>query len=345
VAELKTLSVRSIMPDPMNPRFDLGDLTAMTADIRADGLIEPLVVRPGSWGRPTGVCQDCDHLVERLTTGVLVEHSTEGIPCPGGSSPAADDWYVVAGHRRLAASKAAGLREVDCVVNAGLKTKADVMLVMVRENGHRRDLTALEEAHAYEQLHLEGLTTVRIAEQTRKPKKQVERRVRLLSLAPETQEQLKTGQVTLDDAEALLGLPPDAESNALRSVGTREFRQEVAREHLALVGDATDEAVAARLRDDFLAPFLTGGQQPHKERPVMREIVAVLAANLPRRTVRDWAERVGVTDPGALSGVPTLRALLGLAVTVEKTPPGMYQLLDSLGYATSPLEETLLAGA
>lgn len=344
MSEFREIPVRSIKPDPLNPRFDLGDLREITEDIKASGLIQPLVVRPGSWGKPTGECQDCAGLIERRTTGMLVEHTVGGVPCPGGSAPAADDWFVVAGHRRLAGVIAAGMRVVPCVITRDPKTRAEVLVTMVRENQHRRDLTPAEEAHAYEQMQLEGLTAVRIAQQTHRKKDHVERRLSLLQLSPKAREDLKAGTMTLDDAEALVGLTPSGEANALRSIGTKEFKQEVAREHLKLVGDANDEAVAERLRDEYLKPFLNGAQKAEDERPVLREVVASLAANLPRRTAMEWARRVGVTDPGALSSVPPFRALLGLAATVEKAP-GMYAILDKLGYEKSPLEVTLLAGA
>lgn len=342
--DARLLPIRSLKPDPINPRDDLGDMTAFTLDIKEAGIIEPLVVRPGSWGKPTGECQDCEGLVERRTTGLLVEHTADGIPCPGGSAPAADDWYVVAGHRRLAGAVAAGLRDVPCAVHWDLKTKADVLLFMVRENTHRRNLTAVEEASAYKQLMLEGMTEVRIAQQTHLKTEHVRRRVKLLSLSEKALDDVRRGIVTLADAEALLGLTPDAEANALKSIGTRDFKQEVAREHLKLVGDATDENVAQKLRDDFISPYLAGTTRPADERPVMREIIGVLAANLPRRVASEWAKRLGVTDPGALSTVQPMSALLGLAVTVEKTT-NVYPLLTTLGYAPSPLEEQLLEGA
>lgn len=345
MSEYRVLPLRSIRPHPVNPRFDLGDLTELTEDIRDAGLIEPLVVAPGSHGKAKGACRDCDQPVDRLTSGVLVEHLDGSMPCPGGSEPAGDEWFLLAGHRRHAASLAAGLWEAPCVTRFDVKTPADALVVMVRENGHRRDLTPLEEAHAYEQLALFGMTPTKIAQRTHRSKKVVDRRLALNALTDGAKAKLKAGVMTLADAEALLNLTPERAERALRSVGTKEFRQEVAREHLG--GDADAHAVAGRLREEFLAPYLTGAARPSTGQGdrVLRETVAALADNLPRAVVRAWMHAVGVGESIELSTIPALRALIGLAVTVEKNPVGTYDLLHALGYEPSPVEIELLEAA
>lgn len=335
--QLKTLPLRSIRPHPRNPRFDLGDLTELTQDIRDSGLIEPLVVIPGSWGKDTGECRDCGKRIARTTSGVLVEHLDGSATCPGGSEPAADDWYVVAGHRRREACIAAGMWDAPCIARFDLKSDADVLVVMMRENSHRRDLTPLEEASGYEQLTLEGLTATRIAQQTHRSKKTVDRRLALNRLDPAVKTRLRQGVMTLQDAEALLALTPEKAARALRSVGTKEFRQDVARE---VAGD-DNEAIAAHLRAEFIGPFLSGAQRLPKgsQDRVLREVVATIAACWPHRpTVRAWCAAVGVGESIELSAVPPLRALMALAVTVEKEPAGQYDLLGALGYEASPVE-------
>lgn len=341
---LKNIPLRSIRPHPMNPRFDLGDLSELTADVRDCGLIEPLVVMPGSWGKPTGVCRDCDQKVERLTTGVLLEHTHQGAPCPGGSEPAGDDWYLLAGHRRRQACLDAGLWEAPCVTRFDVKGDADALLVMLRENGHRRDLTPLEEATGFHQLTLFEYTPTKIAALTHRSKKTVDRRLALCTLPDRVREDLKVGVITLADAESMLGLEPAAAEKALKSIGTKHFREEVVRERL---GDASPEKVAERLRGDFLAPFLDGTRKVpvRGSEEVLRAVAASLAGSLPDRTVRRWCEAVGVGEPIELSTVAPMRSLIGLAVTVERSPFGMYDLLHALGYEPSPVELELLEEA
>ena len=338
--DAQLLPVRSLKPHPLNPRFDLGDISALTEDIREAGVIQALTVMPGSRGKETGECRDCEQTVDRVTTGVLVEHYTNGSICPGGSEPAGDEWFIIAGHRRRAAAQAAGLTHVPAVVRWDIKGKRDVVLTMLRENIHRRDLTALEELKGYEQLELEGLTATRIAQQTRQSKAHVDRRLALQHLPKASRTALKAGKLDLNEAYGLLNLPAESEARALKSVGTKSFRQEVAREHLSLVKPPTDEEVADKLRRDFLAT-VAGGLHPLPDvLPVKQEIVAALARSLPNRTVRAWVTLLG-TDEKGIRSVNMLNALLGLATVLEADSARFYDLLDALGYVRSPVEEAL----
>ncbi|WP_169165136.1 ParB/RepB/Spo0J family partition protein [Cellulomonas taurus] len=339
--DLRMLPLRSIRPHPRNPRVDLGDLTELAADIRDNGIIEPLVVVPGSWGKPAGVCADCDEQVRRNPTGVLQEHTHDGIPCPGGSEPAGDDWTVLAGHRRRQASIAVGQWDAPCVVRTDLRSVADQVGVMLRENGHRQNLTPIEEARGFEQLTLEGLTATRIAQQVKVSKKTVDRRLALLALSEDAKKQLHTGVMTLDDAEAMVNLPPAAAKKVLRVVGTKEFRQEVASQR---IGTDVPTAVAAELRSEFAHPYLTGTRRPPRDAlPRLRKgVVATLASRLPRTVTRTWLGSLGVSDAADVARVDPDRALLALALAIQSDPAGQYELLKVLGYELSPVEIDLI---
>lgn len=336
----RTIPLRSILPHPHNPRFDLGDISDLTADIRDNGLIEPLVVVPGTHGRPTGTCGDCGLRQPRHTSGVLSEHVVDGRPCPGGAEPAADDWYVIAGHRRRAAALDAGLHEVECVTRFDLRSEQEQVALMMRENTHRRDLTALEEATGYDLLRELGWTSTRIAQQVKRSKKTVDRRLALMKLNDRQRKRLMVGTITLADAEALVDLSPEKAERALRSVGTKTFRQDVARER---TGSDESTVIAAELRREFLDPFLTGTQRPARDvlPSVRRSVVTALAAELPKRVQASWVAQLGCpvdrADPD--------RALLALAVSVETDVERLYALLGELGYEPSPVELQLLADA
>lgn len=340
----RMLPLRSIRPDPMNPRFDLGDLTHLTEDIRDNGLIHPLVVRPGSWGKHHGQCRDCGQQIRRTPTGVLEEHQDGAMPCPGGSEPAGDDWFLLAGHRRHECCLAAGLWEVPAVTRFDVQTSAEALVVMMRENAHRRDLTPLEEAHGYQQLLDLGLTATKVAQEVHRSKKTVDRRLALNGLPDRARKKLMTGVITLQDAEALLDLPAERAERAEASLGTKEFRQEVAAARLV---DAGPEEIAARLRADFLAPFLSGAQRPPvgSQDRVLRAVVGALTDALPRRVVRAWCEAVGVGEPVELTTVTPVRALIAAAVVGSKSTAGAYDLLEALGYEPSPVELDLIEKA
>jgi len=342
--EIRVVPIDSIAPDPLNPRFDLGDISTLTEDIKAVGIQTPLEVRQGSAGRPDGACADCGQTVRRAPSGVLEEHGDD-IPCPGGSLLPGDEWWILDGHRRHAAARDAGLREVPVIVKAEVRTPTDVLLYMIRSAHHRRPLTPLEEAKAFEQLELFGLTATRIAQQTRQPIGQVKARRRLLTLPEAAQSDLRAGRMTLDDALALLDLPPERADDALRSVGTKTFRQEVARHELAMVSsEPTPAQIAERLRDDFLAPFLDGSVRPAETPALKTAWVEALALGLPPRTAKRWAQMLGLSEPVEIPRVGFARALTALAVVISDER-SIYDLLAVLGYEQSPVEVVWLEGA
>jgi len=339
----RILPLASIAEHPNNPRIDLGDITALTADVAAHGLIQPLIVAPGSHGKARGLCGSCWQQVDRNPNGVLGGHTDGAMSCSGSFEVAADEWVVVAGHRRRAASIAAGLLEVECSIRPDFKTVTDQKVVMMRENKHRRDLTPLEEARGYDQLVLDLGTPERVASLVGVSKDLVTRRRRLLELEPTAFEALKAGNITLDDAHELLGLPAESQERVVRSIGTKKYRQAVAAE---VIGSDEPRAIAAHLRAQFLAPFLSGAQRPGKEAlPALRRgVVTAMAEHLPRKTVRTWLEVLG-TDTDRVHNVDPDRALLALAVVLESDPAGQYDLLGVLGYEMSPVEVELLEGA
>ncbi len=328
------INVLAVKPDPDNPRDTLGDLRELTEDIRANGIIQPIVVRPGSKDREKGECSACGDQIPRLASGLLMEHDL----CPGGSSLARDEWIILAGHRRYAAARLAGLREVPVVVDTSTMSRAERIAFMIRENGHREDLTVVEEASAYEQLTLEGLTVSRISTITKRSKDRIRRHLKVASLPDESKARI--GDITLADAEALLGLSGDAHERALAAIGTPEFKQTVVKERLN--GDVQDEAVAAELRTEFLRTIMAG-EVIVKDYPTGL-IYEILQASLPPRIVKEWLTLLE-RPSGDVKGIDVSRALCALAFASVKDPHLEYKLLDGLGYVVSPVEKRLLEAA
>jgi len=343
---MTTLLLHSIARHPLNPRITLGDLTHLEGSIREHGIIEPLVVVTGSRGSSTGTCRDCGQRVTRATTRVLLEHAANGIPCPGGSEPAGDDWLLIAGHRRWQAAVNVGHWLAPCVVRDDLRGDIDALCAMVSENAHREPLTPVEEARAFEQLRLFGLSAMQIAERTSHGRKMVSRRLALMRLPDAARSKLQSGVMTLADAEALLDLPPEGVERALRSMGTGRFREDVTRERLRADGSPDDSAaVAERLRSDFAGPYLRGSTRITKRahESVLRGVVGVLAGSLPRRAmITRWVDLMGVDDPANLRDLDPVRALMGLAVACGRALPEVYTLLGELGYESSPVELGML---
>ncbi len=122
---------------------------------------------------------------------------------------AGDKFQLIAGERRWRAARRAGLATVPAVV----RTTDDVRAVeqALVENLHRQDLTALEEAAAYQQLIEDfGLTHDEVAQRVGKSRSAVTNPLRLLGLPPAVQHLLADGKLSAGHARALLGTPDRA---------------------------------------------------------------------------------------------------------------------------------------
>jgi len=201
-----------------NPRRDLGDLTELTASITAKGILEPLVLAP--------------------INGV--------------------EWLLIAGHRRHAAAKAAGLTTAPALVHDDLDTPTKQLEAMLIENTQRTDLTPVEEAQAYQALLDFGSTIPKVAKATGRAVKTVKGRLALTKLPETTLARIHNGQISLEDANTLTEFAGTPEYAALvRDVGGSNFGWAVqrARENTHR-SQAHETALAwARAHDDWtIAP-------------------------------------------------------------------------------------------
>lgn len=118
----------------------------------------------------------------------------------------ADKGYeLIAGERRLRASKKAGLKTIPALIR---ETADDDMLRdALLENLHRAALTPLEEAAAYQQLLEDfGCTQDVLAKRLGRSRPQITNTLRLLNLPPSVQRRVAAGVLSAGHARALLGL-------------------------------------------------------------------------------------------------------------------------------------------
>lgn len=166
------ISVDLIIPNPQQPRknFDEQGLRELADSIKSHGILQPLVVTDVGNGK----------------------------------------YELVAGERRLQASKLAGIEKVPAIVRtASAQQKLELALV---ENVQRHNLNPLEEAEAFVRLVEEfGLTQEEVAEKVSKSREYVSNVIRILSLPGEAKEALRNGDITRGHAKALLGLKTTAE--------------------------------------------------------------------------------------------------------------------------------------
>lgn len=171
------VEVERIRPNPFQPRkeFDESKLNDLAKSIRQYGVLQPLVVTRKEVERPDG--------------GLATEYE------------------LVAGERRLRASKLAGLREVPVLIRASHdddKTKLELAIV---ENLQREDLNPVDRAKAFAQLVTEfGFKHVEVAEKVGKSREYVSNTIRLLSLPPDMQTALAEGKITEGHTRPLLML-------------------------------------------------------------------------------------------------------------------------------------------
>ena len=165
--EIQRLPLTSIVSNPMQPRrvFSDGELDELTASIRENGLLQPLVVRPA----------------------------------PGSI----DRFELVAGERRFRAVSRLDWTEVAVLVRDA--SDETLLVLALVENLQREQLNPLEEAEAYEALAERfGMKQGDIAKAVGKDRSTVANLVRLLKLPPSIRKFVESGGLTQGHARALL---------------------------------------------------------------------------------------------------------------------------------------------
>jgi ParB family chromosome partitioning protein len=199
---------------------------------------------------------------------------------------AAGMFQLIAGERRWRAARRAGLATIPAIV----RTTDDRGLVeqALVENLQRQDLTALEEASAFQQLIEDfGLTHDDVATRVGKSRSTVTNTVRLLQLPAAIQRFVAEGQLTAGHARALLGSPD------------RAFQEQLARQAVAEhwtvreTEDAVRDRPAATSAPDAVRPPTVPTLRP----PGLLELESLLAEYLNTRvsiTMRGAKGRVAI---------------------------------------------------
>jgi ParB family chromosome partitioning protein len=128
---------------------------------------------------------------------------------------AKDDKYeLIAGERRLRASKLAGLKTVPLIVR-GVDKQEKLELALI-ENLQRQDLSPLETAIAYKKLMEEfKLTQEQVAKKVGKSRPSITNTLRLLNLPQEVKEALMSRKITEAHAKLILSLKDEKEQISL----------------------------------------------------------------------------------------------------------------------------------
>jgi ParB family transcriptional regulator, chromosome partitioning protein len=149
------------------------------------------------------------------THGVLQPVVVRGLPN--------GDYQLIAGERRVRAARMAGLAQIPAVVRE--PTEEQMVELALIENLQREDLNPLEEALGFRLLiDRFGMPHEAVASRVGRSRAAVSNALRLLDLAPETQEALLEGQISEGHARALAGLTvPELQVAALAIVLERQL--------------------------------------------------------------------------------------------------------------------------
>jgi len=178
------VAVDLIQRNPRQPRekFDITELDNLADSIREHGVIQPLIVAPGK-------------------NGV---------------------YMLIAGERRLQASRKAGLKTVPVVIRHA--TDQQLLELAIIENVQRADLNAIEEAEAYQHMAKEfKMSHETIAQRVGKSRVAVTNTMRLLDACAAVKQALVDRQITEGHARAMLSLSAKAQEELLKKVIALDF--------------------------------------------------------------------------------------------------------------------------
>lgn len=141
-------------------------------------------------------------------------------------------YELVAGERRLRASKLAGLREVPCIVIDANMEEASLLALV--ENIQRRDLDFVEEAEGISQLiRLFGMSQEEAARRLGKSQPSIANKLRLLRLPPDVLDTLRNEEMSERHGRALLRLSgEDAQRQAVRHMSETRMNVAAAEEYV-----------------------------------------------------------------------------------------------------------------
>jgi ParB family chromosome partitioning protein len=199
-----TLLLSDMVPGQYQPRtrMDEGALYELAESIKAQGIMQPILVR-------------------RLSDADAARKRSEIAPdMQGGAGRPV--FEIIAGERRFRAAKLAGLESVPVLVRDVPNEAAAAMALI--ENMQREDLNPLEEAQGLQRLIKEfGLTHETAAQAVGRSRSAASNLLRLLNLAEPVQTMLMAGDMEMGHARALLSLDKAMQITAANQIATKKM--------------------------------------------------------------------------------------------------------------------------
>ena len=269
------IDVDRIRPNPYQPRkeFTEAGLKSLAESIRQYGVLQPLVV------------------------------SRTDVEKQGGGLESV--YELIAGERRLRASKLAGLRQVPVVIRAGESNLTKLELAII-ENLQREDLNAIDRAKALQQLIDEfGISHTECAAKIGKSREYVSNSLRLLSLPEHMQNAVVGKEISEGHARTLLAL------------GDRPEERETLFKEIVLkkISVRAAERIARSIAQERV-------RKHHRKTPEMLEIEKSLTETLGTRVIIETSADGGrlLIDFFSPEDLSAIAAALAVHQTGESAP-------------------------
>lgn len=171
------VEVEKVVPNPFQPRreFDERKLKELSESIRMYGVLQPLTVTRNEVQREDGTFYT--------------------------------EYELIAGERRLRASKLAQVPQVPVIIREGEQNEQEKLELAIIENLQREDLNAVDRALAFKQLAEQfNLAHTQVAQKVGRSREYVSNSIRLLALPEHILDSLKRAELSEGHARTLLML-------------------------------------------------------------------------------------------------------------------------------------------
>ena len=219
------VEVEKITPNPYQPRreFDEDRLTELAESIRMYGVLQPLTVTRREIQRENGAFHT--------------------------------EYELIAGERRLRASKKAGIGLVPVIIREGEQDEQEKLELAIIENLQREDLNAVDRALAFRQLaDTFKLSHAQVAKKVGRSREYVSNSVRLLALPEHILQALRVGDIAEGHARTLLMMSeqPEEQDTVFREILLKKLSvREVERIARSIASDKV------RRKDKYYDPEIT----------------------------------------------------------------------------------------
>ena len=310
------VEVEKIVPNPYQPRreFDENKLKELSESVRMYGILQPLTVTRNEIQREDGTFYT--------------------------------EYELIAGERRLRASKLAGLTQVPVIIRDGEDTQQEKLELAIIENLQREDLNAVDRALAFRQLaDVFGLSHTEVAKKVGRSREYVSNSIRLLALPDYMLSSLRLGEMTEGHSRTLLMLNDRPEEQdvvfreiLMKKLSVREVERivrKIATDKVRKKNSGEFEADLIEMEKRFMETLGTRVQIQKTDFGGRLTIDYFEIEDLESMLVRMKQEKAAQATPAALAAT----------LITEHTPLDVLTPEDDTGRETALMSDAMIMGA